>query len=328
MIHRASQCVFLGTLLLFAPPAAAKDPQLVPNRLASTGDSITEAINAEEFNPFVIETPNHWASFVNGYHGFWEDLFGRTDVNSHNQRITDQFGSAGRKNFLNGVSGANSRDLAEQAASTVAQQATYTTLFMGHNDVCDADFADIPTDAEFEANVRAALDQYVVGLPDGATVYMIGLVDIYKLWQLGDDLDSLGFIPCETIWVTSLFELFPCGTMLSPSNTEADRQFTRSRNIAFNQILESLAAEYQANDPHHHYHFSNTPFEADFTPQQVNDFDCFHPSARGQRDLAQITWEDGPFSAVPEPFGGLAWGIGLLYGLGRRSCAMRRKGTS
>ena len=65
-----------------SPPALAqgKAPRLVPNRLASNGDSISEAINAEEFDPFVIETPNHWASFVNGYRGFWEELFGRTDV--------------------------------------------------------------------------------------------------------------------------------------------------------------------------------------------------------------------------------------------------------
>jgi len=108
-----------GSIAFFASAAAAqgKDAQLVPNRLASTGDSITEAINAEEFNPFIIETPNHWASFVNGYHGFWEDFFGRTDVNSHNQRISAEFGTAGRTNFVNALSGANSTDLAGQAAT-------------------------------------------------------------------------------------------------------------------------------------------------------------------------------------------------------------------
>ena len=60
--------------------AQSKDLQLVPNRLASNGGSITEAINAEEFNPFILVTLNHWASFVNGYRGFWEAFFGRTDV--------------------------------------------------------------------------------------------------------------------------------------------------------------------------------------------------------------------------------------------------------
>ena len=77
----------------------AKDPQRTPKRLSSTGDSITEAINAEEFNPFIFITPNHWASWANGYRGFWEWLLGRTNVNSHNQRITSQFGRRNRKNY-------------------------------------------------------------------------------------------------------------------------------------------------------------------------------------------------------------------------------------
>ena len=300
-----------GSVGFFASSAAAqgKDPQLVPNRLASTGDSITEAINAEEFNPFIIETPNHWASFVNGYHGFWENFFGRTDVNSHNQRISAEFGTAGRTNFINALSGANSTDLAGQAASSVSQQATYVTLFMGHNDVCDDTFAGIPTDAEFEANVRAALDQYQASLPDGATIYLIGLVDIYSLWELGDQLNALGIIPCELLWTTTLFNLFPCGTMLSPANTEADRQFTRGRNIAFNQILERLAAEYQTYDLHHYYVYSDVVFETQFASSQVSDFDCFHPSAEGHVELAEATWGDGPFT-VPEPTGSLPLALG------------------
>ncbi len=303
----------LSMLALLATPASGqtKDPRLVPNRLASTGDSITEAINAEEFNPFVIETPNHWASFVNGYRGFWEDFFGRTDVNSHNQRITLEFGDAGRANFLNALSGANSFDLPAQAAAAVAQQATYVTLFMGHNDVCDDTFAGIPTDAEFEANIRAALDQYQAALPAGATIYLIGLVDIYSLWQLGDELDALGIIPCPLLWTTTLLELFPCATMLSPANTEADRQFTRGRNLAFNQILEDLALEYEQNDPHHYYSYSDVIFETRFVSSQVSDFDCFHPSAEGQRDLAESTWLDGPFS-VPEPSGALPTAVGAI----------------
>lgn len=321
---------FIATLIsiLIAVPSSAqpKDPRLVPNRLASTGDSITEAINAEEFNPFTIVTPNHWASFVNGYHGFWESFFGRTDVDSHNQRITEAFGSEGRTNFLDALSGADSRDLADQAAAAVAQQATYVTLFMGHNDVCDDTFAAIPTDAEYEANVRAALDQFQTGLPSGATIYIIGLVDIYSLWQLGDDLDALGIIPCEVIWATTLLELFPCATMLSPANTEADRQFTRGRNIAFNQILESLTAEYQLNDPHHHYHYTEEVFNTQFVSRQVNDFDCFHPSAEGQRDLAMVSWESGPF-ALPEPSGGLPLALAFMA-LSRASTRRHSKATA
>ena len=70
----------------------AEDGQLPPCRLASIGDSIVEAIDAEVYGA------NHWASWANGYHGSWQWLFGLTNVNSHNQRITDEFGRWGRRN--------------------------------------------------------------------------------------------------------------------------------------------------------------------------------------------------------------------------------------
>ena len=305
-----ARSLVVACVLSLAAPAAAKDPQLVPNRLSSTGDSITEAVNAEEFDPFDLANANPWASWANGYYGYWEWLFGRTDVQSHNQRITAAFGDAGRTNFLNAVAGANAVDLAGQAAATVAQQATYTTMLMGHNDVCGDDFSDIPTDAEFEADVRAALDQYVAGLPTGATVYIVGMADIYGLWALGDQMDALGILPCELLWATALFGIFPCATMLSPANSEADRLFTRSRNIAFNDILRSLALEYEATDPQHHYLYTSRVFETAFTPSQISDFDCFHPSAEGQQALSAGLWEAGPFP-LPEP----APGLGVLAAL-------------
>lgn len=289
--------VMTSALLSGAALAQNKDPRLKPNRLSSVGDSITEAINAEEYNLFNPINPNHWASYANGYHGFWEWLLGRTDVRSHNQRITANFGSKSRANYMEGVSGADSYDLSPQMQQSVSHQATYVPVLMGHNDVCQNGFSDIPTDAEFEANVRAGLDRLRAGLPNGATVYVQAIVDIYKLYQLGDQLQSLGLIDCPTIWAATLINIYPCGTMLSPTNSEADRQFTRGRNIAFNNILQALVAEYNANDSHHYYEFTDATFQYQFTPSQVSGFDCFHPSASGQRELSRVTWQTGPFSS-------------------------------
>ncbi|HKK52184.1 MAG TPA: SGNH/GDSL hydrolase family protein, partial [Myxococcota bacterium] len=256
---------------------------------------ITEAINAEEFNPFVIITPNHWASWANGFRGFWEWLLGRTNVRSHNQRISSEFGSRNRKNFMEALSGADSFDLGPQMTASVSRSADYVTVFMGHNDVCQDSFSNIPTDAEFEANVRAGFDALRAGLPNGATVYTLGIVDIYKLWQLGPQLSGLLGVSCEVVWATTLIGAFPCGTMLNPLNSEADRQYTRSRNVAFNQILEDLVMEFETTDPHHHWRFSDVAFQADFVPSEVSPFDCFHPSAEGQKRLARDSWQAGPF---------------------------------
>jgi lysophospholipase L1-like esterase len=274
----------------FATAQTIKTPQLVPKRLSSTGDSITEAIDAE------LPLANHWASWVNGYHGFWEWLFGLTDVNSHNQRISRNFGAWGRKNYMEAKSGADMPDFYEQTLGSVNHQAQYVTVFMGHNDVCGNDFADIPTDAEFEANFRAGMENLSKWLPAGATIYVIGIVDIYQLWEIARDKKALGIVDCEVLWATTLLDLFPCGTMLNPLNSESDRLYTQSRNITFNKILSEVTEEYNLSDSNHHYFYTDAVFYSVLSESQVSDIDCFHPSAIGQRDLSRITWDAGPFN--------------------------------
>lgn len=284
--RRTVACLLAATLV--GLPAAAQ--QLTPNRLSSTGDSITEAIDSE------LPLANHWASWANGYSNFWTRLFGLADVKSHNQRVDFFIHPGGRANFMEAKSGADSYDFPGQALQSVGHQASYVTVFMGHNDVCQNDFADIPTDAEFEANIRTGLESLRTGLPVGATVYVVGIVDIYKLWELGDELTALGLLDCELLWSLTLLELFPCGTMLSPLNSEADRQFTRGRNIAFNQILANLVDEYRQADPEHVYAYTDSIFETEFVADDVSWIDCFHPSPLGQRKLAHKTWNVGPFA--------------------------------
>jgi lysophospholipase L1-like esterase len=198
---------------------------------------------------------------------------------------------------MDAVSGADMFDFPGQAAQAVSQSAQYVTLFMGHNDVCQNNPWEIPSDAVFEANLRAGLETLKNGLPNGATVYVLAIVDIRQLYDVAQDKKVLGIVDCEVLWATSLLGWFPCGTMLNPLNTEADREYTRSRNIAFNNILESVAAEYQANDPHHYYVFSDLPFIYPFVEGDVSDLDCFHPSGQGQKTLSRESWNDGPFSA-------------------------------
>jgi len=275
----------------FASAQGEKAPPLAPKRLSSTGDSITEAIDAE------LPLANHWASWVNGYHGFWEWLFGLTDVYSHNQRITKNFGAWGRKNYMEAKSGADMPDFYEQTLGSVNHRAQYVTVFMGHNDVCGNDFADIPTDAEFEANFRAGMQNLSKWLPTGATIYVIGIVDIYQLWQVARDKKALGIVDCEVLWATSILDLFPCGTMLNPLNSKSDRLYTQSRNIAFNKILKEVTEEYNQKDLNHYYFYTDETFKYQFTENQVSDIDCFHPSARGQKDLSKLTWDVGPFNA-------------------------------
>jgi lysophospholipase L1-like esterase len=170
------------------------------------------------------------------------------------------------------------------------------TVFIGHNDICDDDFADVPTPAEFEANVRAGFDVMRAGLPAGATVYTVGMIDLYRLWEIGDELTALGILDCQEIWENELFDFTPCGTMFGPDLDDADRQATRNRIAAYNQVLSNLSAEYDASDERHHWQYTDVAFQMAFEEDDVSPIDCFHPSAEGQARLAEETWADGPFA--------------------------------
>jgi lysophospholipase L1-like esterase len=287
----------------------AEDGQLPPCRLASIGDSITEAIDAETFGA------NHWASWANGYHGFWQWLFGLSNVNSHNQRINAEFRREcrfRRKNFMEAESGADSFDLLQQAEGAVAHRATYVPWLMGHNDICQDDESEIPSEAQFENNARAALEE-LKKLTNEATIYVAGMADVPSLYKVAKDKKALGIVDCEVLWFFTLFELFPCGTVLGPYRTEDDRARMHDRIAGncvpgsklctidgveyfegFNPILERLVSEYSSDTDHNWYYtdkifsFSNSPA---FTEDHVSDLDCFHPSAYGQFIISDITWD-------------------------------------
>ncbi len=280
--------LFLTVVLTLALTASvqAKDPQLVPRRLSSTGDSLTAGGSAEHYGP----NPN--ASWVNGYYGYWQRLLGLTNVRSHNQRITARWGPEGRANYMNAFGGADMFDFPAQAARAVYQQAQYVTVLMGHNDVCQDNVWEIPSDEQFETNFRAGMELLRQGLPNGATIYVLGIADISRLYGIAREKEALGIVDCETLWTTNPLDWFPCRTMLDPSNTEADREYVRGRNIAFNEILQRVTAEYQAGDQHHYYYFTESLFVYPLIESDISDLDCFHPSAQGQRTISQITWAD------------------------------------
>ena len=83
--------------------------------------------------------------------------------------------------------------------------------------------------------------------------------------------------------------------MLSPDNTELDREYVRSRNIRYNQILGYLTAIGVNKFPNLHISWTDTTFTYPFTADDVSNIDCYHPSSQGQRTIARETWDDGPF---------------------------------
>ena len=103
--------VVLATIGLLSGSVLALEPdQEKPKRLYSNRDSITRAVDAF----FPLDNLN--LSWVNGYHGFWQPLFGLRNVNAHNQRISEKFGKRSRKNWIAAQNGAQMEDFKDQAA--------------------------------------------------------------------------------------------------------------------------------------------------------------------------------------------------------------------
>ena len=288
-MHLARHALVLGTSLLLAAPAFALEPgQSEPKRLISLGDSITRAFDA------TLPADNLNQSWSNGTRGFFEQLFGLPDVKSHNQRISANFGSSGRRNVVVAQNGAKVRNLESQATQADGRGYTYATVLIGGNDVCRDTIAELPTDYEFTVDAAIGLVELLNNLPDGSTVQVAAIPDVKRLYEIGIDKTALGIIDCEQLWRLTA-QGFPCGSMLSPDNSEADREYVRQRNIQYNAILQYLTALGANKYKNLFISWTDKTFTYPFTADDVSNIDCYHPSSRGQRAIARETWDDGPF---------------------------------
>jgi lysophospholipase L1-like esterase len=281
MKREATLSTGLLIALCIGTNAFALEPgQSPPVRLYSIGDSLTRAANAN------LPGDNLNNSWVNGYHGFWERVFGLPNVNAHNQRITAQFGSSGRRNWIAAQNGARVDDMAAQAGPVASLGVTYATVFLGGNDVCRDSPADLPTDAEFEGHVRNGLTTLLNGLSNGATTLVVAIPNVKALYDLGVSKTALGITNCPTLWRQTGF----CEAMTSHNNTEADRLYVQSRNLGYNEILQRVTAEMAAGHPAKFVRFSAAAYQLPSSQEHISDLDCFHASWRGQRELAALTW--------------------------------------
>lgn len=285
---RSLTAVVLG-IVIWASPAAALEPgQSEPKKLISLGDSITRAFDA------TLPADNLSQSWSNGTHGFFERLFGLPDVKSHNQRISANWGDGGRRNVVVARNGAKVSNLEGQASQAEGRGYTYATVLIGGNDVCRDTIAELPSDYDFTVAAAIGLVELFNSLPDGATVQVAAIPDVKRLYEIGIDKTALDIVDCEQLWRFTA-QGFPCGSMLSPDNTEADREYVRQRNIRYNQILQFLTAIGTRKYTNLFISWTDVTFTHPFTADDVSNIDCYHPSSQGQRTISRETWNAGPF---------------------------------
>ena len=78
-----------------------------------------------------------------------------------------------------------------------------------------------------------------------------------------------------------------CQSYLPPGGTDASRAAGDAQEVAFNNILGSVCAQYGS---HCLYDGGAGYSEFKFSTADVSTVDYFHPSVTGQRDVAAFTW--------------------------------------
>ncbi|MEP7021637.1 MAG: SGNH/GDSL hydrolase family protein [Pseudonocardiales bacterium] len=171
--------------------------------------------------------------------------------------------------------GAKASDLTTQVATAVSQRARYITVLIGANDLCTSSPATMTSTTTFASQIRAALATLIQDLPK-ARIFVSSIPNLYQLWSVLHT-NSLA------TWVWSTAGV--CQSMLSSSETEADRQVVVDRENAFNATLATACQSY-ARCRWDNYATYNYQFSA----SQVSILDYFHPSLSGQAALARVTW--------------------------------------
>jgi lysophospholipase L1-like esterase len=254
----------VATFLVLAPPASPA-PAL-PDSIAGLGDSITRATDVCCW--YGDHPSQSWSTGGGVLDG----------IQSHYERIRAQSPTVSGRNHNDARAGARMRDAVAQAQTAVAQQARYVTVLLGANDVCTSSPSTMTSVSDFRAQFAAAMSILTSGLPAGSHVFVSSIPDVYRLWQLFRSNPT-----AQLIWGIAQI----CQAMLSPFNTEQDRQAVLAREQAFNEVLGDVCGQYAAICRFDDLAVFNYPFGAG----HVSKLDYFHPNLAGQATLASITWQ-------------------------------------
>jgi lysophospholipase L1-like esterase len=255
--------VALGIVFTWPVPPISAAPAL-PDSIAAIGDSITRATNA--CCTYGDHPSQSWSTGFNPL----------GPVNSHYERLILRNPTIWGDEYNDARAGAKMAAANDQAALAVSQGADYVTILMGANDVCTSSRSTMTSVSDFRTRFRAAMDVLVTGLPD-SQVFVASIPNVRRLWSLFRD-DPVA----RLVWRTAGI----CQSMLSASNTAADRQAVYDRIVAFNAVLADVCAAY----PTCRYD-GGALFAYRFTRGQVSRLDYFHPDLDGQAAIASVTWQ-------------------------------------
>ena len=269
-MRRAALLLATALVGLFsAPSAIAETGVALPNSMASTGDSITRAYDSTSSGCFLSDCPEYsWST----------GTAGSTSVNSHYLRILTANSRIRGNAYDDARTGAKMGALDGQLTTAASQRVQYATVLMGANDVCTSSISTMTPTATFQKQFHAALTDFFAADPN-AHVSVSSIPNIYQLWSLEHTNPR-----AEAEW--QWFGI--CRSMLSSSNTAADRQTVLAREQADNAALATVCNQF-ANCKWDNLATYNYAFKT----SDISTIDYFHPSVSGQNTLAGITWGAG-----------------------------------
>lgn len=253
--------------------ASAAGALALPNSMASTGDSITRGFDSTSSGCFLSDCPQYsWSTGTS------------STVNSQYDRILAANSAISGHEYNDAKTGAKMNALDGQLKSAASQGVQYATVLMGANDVCTSSISTMTPTATFQSEFQTALSDFFAANPS-AHVFVSSIPNIYQLWSLLHNNFA-----AEATW--SLFGI--CQSMLSTSNTSANRQTVLNQEQSDNTALQSVCASFAG------CHWDGlATFNTAFTTSDVSTVDYFHPSLTGQHVLAGVTWGASYWPTTP-----------------------------
>ncbi len=248
-------------------PASTGKPQAgLPSSMAALGDSITGGFGS--CFTLLACGRNSWSTGDS------------SSVHSHYRRIRvgNSAISGNQLNFAE--SGARAAGLAEQAQRAVRAKVDYVTVLIGANDACTHTVDAMTSISSFRSSVDAALVKLKSGLPK-AHILVVSIPDVYHLWQVGHtNTDAV------RAWNNGVCPALLADPTATDAGANARRQRVSDRVDAFNDQLQAACAAFGKRCKWDGGAAHNVRFSLDL----VNHLDYFHPNAKGQDTLADVTY--------------------------------------
>ena len=282
-----------------------------PAKAVASGDSITMGFGADctrnryFWDLFCLlggDQPEHswfdgWDNSVNSVHDKYKVIAPNIDANKEAAKSGAEM-RGGSDSF------------AIQADRILAQStvADHVEVVLGGNDICNRGCVDpancddpLYTESQWRSAVQLGLDKLVAGLPSGSTVLLGSVPRVQDLRAAGLEKEaSSSGVNCENIWSTySVCRIATNGGTMNGEDFSARYNGINAAQRRYNEILAEEAAAYNGvngvevvAEYNGEENLNTGTFQ--FSKDDIDGGDCFHPSLKGQSTIADLMWSGNP----------------------------------